>query len=282
MKTYYRKAKVGEGMRINSSEHIALSSNRMQRNATAMEKTLMKLSTGSKVEKGSQNASGLAISETMRAQIKGLSQAQRNMQDGLSVLEVSNEGLNNINNLLQRGRELAVAAANGTLTDDDRKAGAEELSQIMGAVNDTAGKLEFNTMKILGDNTAIKLQVGANPGQQMTIGNINVSTAKLGLDGASIATQSDASALIKTLDKAIGTVSSTLTKVGSEMEGIQHHLTNALVFENNLSASLSNLADTDMAKEMMTFVQQDIRTKGDQMLINSVNSNLKETISLLK
>ncbi|WP_232329767.1 flagellin N-terminal helical domain-containing protein [Sporosarcina sp. P37] len=247
-----------------------------------MEKTLMKLSTGSKVEKGSQNASGLAISETMRAQIKGLSQAQRNMQDGLSVLEVSNEGLNNINNLLQRGRELAVAAANGTLTDDDRKAGAEELSQIMGAVNDTAGKLEFNTMKILGDNTAIKLQVGANPGQQMTIGNINVSTAKLGLDGASIATQSDASALIKTLDKAIGTVSSTLTKVGSEMEGIQHHLTNALVFENNLSASLSNLADTDMAKEMMTFVQQDIRTKGDQMLINSVNSNLKETISLLK
>ena len=269
-------------MRIHSSENIALSSNRMQRNATDMEKTLAKLSSGSKVEKGSQNASGMAISETMRAQIKGLSQAQRNMQDGLSVLEVSNEGLNNINDLLQRGRELAVASANGTLTDNDRQASSEELSQILQAIDDTAGKLEFNTMKILGDDTAIKLQVGANPGQQMTIGNIDVSTTKLGLDGASLATRIDAEQLISTMDKAINIVSSTLTKVGSEMEGIQHHLTNALVFENNLTTSLSKLADTDVAKEMMTFVQQDIRSKGDQMLINSVNSNLKDTVSLLK
>ena len=282
MKINNRIFKVGEGMRIHSSENIALSSNRMQRNATDIEKTLAKLSSGSKVEKGSQNASGMAISETMRAQIKGLSQAQRNMQDGLSVLEVSNEGLNNINDLLQRGRELAVASANGTLTDNDRQASSEELSQIMDAINDTAGKLEFNTMKILGDDTAIKLQVGANPGQQMTIGNIDVSTTKLGLDGASLATRSDAEQLISTMDKAISIVSGTLTKVGSEMEGIQHHLTNALVFENNLTTSLSKLADTDVGKEMMTFVQQDIRSKGDQMLINSVNSNLKDTVSLLK
>lgn len=247
-----------------------------------MEKTLNKLSTGSKVEKSGLNASSLAISQTMRAQINGLAQAQRNMQDGLSVLEVSNEGLNNINDLLQRGRELAVASANGTLTDNDRKASAEELSQIMEAIDDTAGKLEFNTMKVLGDNTSLILQVGANPGQQMTIGAIDVSTTALGLDNTSISTQADASQLISLMDKAIETVSSMLTKVGSEMEGIQHHLTNAIVFEGNMTESLSTLADTDMAKEMMNFVQQDIRSKGDQMLINSVNTNLKETVSLLR
>lgn len=269
-------------MRIHSSENIAFTSNRAQRNATDMEKTLMKLSTGSKVATASQSGSGLAISETMRAQIRGLSQAQSNMQDGLSVLESSNEGLNNINDLLQRGREMAVAAANDTLTDDDRKSSSMELDQIMKAINDTAEKLEFNTMKILGGDNPLNLQVGANPGQKMTIGNIDVSTTSLGLDGASIATRQDASDLIDSMDKAIGTISSHLTKVGAEMGAIEHHLTNALVFEGNLTKSLSMLADTDMAKEMMNFVQQDIRQKGDQMLIKSVNSNLQEAISLLK
>ncbi|AXH98408.1 flagellin [Sporosarcina sp. PTS2304] len=269
-------------MRIHSSENIAFSTNRTQRNATDMEKTLMKLSTGSKVATASQSASGLAISETMRAQIKGLSQAQRNMQDGLSVLELSNEGLNNINDLLQRGREMAVAAANDTLTDDDRKSSTMELDQIMQAINDTAGKLEFNTMKILGGDNPLNLQVGANPGQKMTIGDIDVSTSALGLDGASIATRQDASELISTLDKAIETISGQLTKVGSEMSGIEHHLENALVFEGNITQSLSMLADTDMAKEMMNFVQQDIRQKGDQMLIKSVNNNLQDAVSLLK
>lgn len=269
-------------MRIHSQEHIAFSTNRAQRNATDIEKTLLKLGSGSKVAKGSQNASGLAISETMRAQIRGLSQAQRNMQDGLSVLESSNEGLNNVNNLLQRAREMAVAAANGTLTDQDREASALELDQIMESINDTAGKLEFNTMKILGEDKTLILQVGANPGQQLTIGNINVSTDRLGLDGASIATQKDAEELISTIDKAIGIVGGHLTKVGSEMEAIEHHLTNALVFEGNLTKSLSLLADTDMAGEMMNFVQQDIRQKGDQLLIKTVNSNLQDVLSLLK
>ncbi|WP_153722671.1 flagellin [Sporosarcina cascadiensis] len=269
-------------MRIHSSENIAFSTNRAQRNATDIEKTLLKLGSGSKVAKGSQNASGLAISETMRAQIRGLSQAQRNMQDGLSVLEASNEGLNNVTNLLQRAREMAVSAANGTLTDSDREASSLELEQIKEAINDTAGKLEFNTKKILGEDKALILQVGANPGQQMTIGNIDVSTKKLGLDGTSISTREDAEKLISTIDKAIGTITGHLTKVGSEMEAIEHHLTNALVFEGNLTKSLSLLADTDMAEEMMNFVQQDIRQKGDQLLIKTVNSNLQDVLSLLK
>lgn len=127
-------------MRIHSSENIAIQSNRMQRNASGIEKTLERLTSGSKVSTASQNAAGLAISETMRAQIRGISQAQRNMQDGLSVLESSNEGLNNIAGLLQRGREMAVAAANDTLTDNDREASSLELEQIMQAINDKIGR----------------------------------------------------------------------------------------------------------------------------------------------
>lgn len=273
-------------MRIHSQENIAFSKTRMTRNNTQIEKSLQKLGTGLKIAKGSDNASGLSISETMRAQIRGISRAQSNMQDGLSVLEASNEGLNNVNGLLQRARELAVANANGTLTDSDREAGQKELDQIFEAINDTSTKLEFNTKKILGDRAPIILHVGANPGQRMSIDTIDVSTEALGLinedtnEHFGLTKQGDAEALITKIDDAIKTISGHLTKVGSQMEAIEHHLTNAMVFEANLTKSLSLLEDTDMAKEMMQFVNLDIRQKGDHLLVSSVNKNLNDMLSL--
>lgn len=269
-------------MRINSSESITLASNRAQRNASDISKTLAKLSSGVKISKASDNAAGLAISETMRAQVRGLSQAQSNMQNGISILESSNEGLSTINEMLHRGRELAVSAANDTLTDDDRRYSSMELDQLLKAIDETAENLEFNTLKILGGEGPIQLQIGANNGQKMSIGNLDVSTTKLGIAGASVATRLEASDLIDAIDKAASIISSNLTKIGAEMKSIEHHLTNSLVYEGNITKSFSMLKDTDMAKEMMSFVQQDIRQKGDQMLIKSINSNLQESISLLR
>src|SRR5690606_9978801 len=138
------------------------------------------------------NASGLAVSETMRAQIRGLSQAQRNMQDGLSVLQAADEGLNHVNGLLQRARELSVMSANDTLTSEDRAAAQMEFDELMQGINDTAEKLEFNTKKILRENAPLILMVGANPGQQLKINLVDTSTTALGLDGSTLLTQDDA------------------------------------------------------------------------------------------
>ncbi|MEZ7170395.1 flagellin [Sporosarcina sp. OR05] len=267
-------------MRVMSQEHIAFSTNRSQRNASQIEKSLVKLGSGVKIAKGSDNASGLAISETMRAQIRGISRAQSNMQDGLSVLEASNEGLNNVNGLLQRARELAVMSSNDTLTVNDRAASQVELDHLLGAIDDTAEKLEFNTKKILGQDASLILQVGANPGQQMKINLVDVSTKKLGLENASLRMRDDANALITKIDDAIQTVSGHLTRVGADMESVEHHLTNALVFENNLSRSLTLLEDTDMAKEMMNFIQMDIRQQGDHLLVGHVNQSVQRVMSL--
>ncbi|MFC5588770.1 flagellin [Sporosarcina soli] len=267
-------------MRIHSQEQIAFSANRAKRNANQIEKSIQKLASGLKIAKGSDNAAGLAISETMRAQVRGLSQAQRNMQDGLSVLEASNEGLNNVNGLLQRARELAVLSANGTLTEQDRLASEKELTQLMGAIDDTAERLEFNTMKILGDNAPLILQVGANPTQQIKVDLVDVGTAALGIQDASLLTQSDAEELISRMDNAIQIVSGHLTRIGSDMEAIEHHLQNAMLFETNLTKSLSMLEDTDIAKEMMTFINHDIRQKGDHLLVQHVNRNLNETLGI--
>ncbi|MFS0688528.1 flagellin [Sporosarcina sp. 179-K 8C2 HS] len=270
----------GDGMRVLSSEHIAVSANRSIRNAGQIEKSLVKLGSGVKIAKGSDNASGLSISETMRAQIRGIARAQSNMQDGLSVLEASNEGLNNVNGLLQRARELAVMSANDTLTVNDRAASQVELDHLLGAVDDTATKLEFNTKKILGENGSLTLQVGANSGQQMQITLVDVSSKALGLEGASLELRDLADALITKIDEAIKTVSGHLTRIGSNMEAVEHHLTNALVFENNLTKSLSLLEDTDMAKEMMNFVSLDIRQQGDHLLVKQVNQNIHSVMSL--
>ena len=272
-------------MRVLSQEHIAFSTNRSQRNTSQIEKSLVKLGSGLKIAKGSDNASGLSISETMRAQIRGISRAQSNMQDGLSVLEASNEGLNNVNGLLQRARELAVMSSNDTMTVNDRAASQVELENLLGAVDDTASKLEFNTKKILNEDSSLILQVGANPGQQMKISLVDVSAEALGLrqdngEYVSLEMRDLANKLITTIDKAIETVSGHLTRVGSNMEAVEHHLTNALVFENNLSKSLSLLEDTDMAKEMMNFVQMDIRQQGDHLLVGQVNQNIHSVMTL--
>lgn len=269
-------------MRINSNEQIQMAANRGVRNDKQIEKSLRHLGSGLKIATSADNAAGSAISETMRAQIRGISQAQRNMQDGLSVLESSNEGMNNVNGLLQRARELAVQSANGTFTDSDRVASGLELEQIFAAINDTADKLEFNTMKILGEDSELTLQVGGNTSQHMKISLFDVHTDAIGLGGASLATQEDADKLISTIDKALGTVTGYLTKIGSQMESLEHHLSNAGVFEVNLNKSLSLLEDADMAREMMEFVGSDIRKKGDELLIKHVNSTLQESLGLLK
>lgn len=268
-------------MRINSQEQIAFSTNRSQRNATGIEKSLQKLSSGLKIAKGSDNAAGLAISETMRTQVRGLSQAQRNMQDGLSLLESVNEGLNNVSSLLQRSRELAVMNATGTLTNNDRATSEKELVQLLAAIDDTAGKMQFNTKKILGENTTLILQVGANPFEQININLVDMSTKALGLENATLVSREDAEALITKIDGAVQKVTGHLTAVGSDMAAIEHHLRNAMLYETNLTSSLSLLEDTDVAKEMMNFISGDIRQKGDHLLINQVNQNRQGVLSLL-
>ncbi|MED4534079.1 flagellin [Metabacillus fastidiosus] len=268
-------------MKIHNQPAIAFSINRYERNATKMEKTIDKLATGLNIRKASDNAAGLAVSETLRAQVRGLSQAQRNMQDGLSALQVASEGLNNVNGLLQRARELAVMSTNGTLTDTDRQASQLELDQLMEGINDTAHKLEFNTKKILGENAPLILMIGANPGQQISIDLMDTSTAALGIDNANLLTSGASSNLITKLDKAILETTSNLTKVGSYYKAIEHHMKNALVKESNLTSSISKLTDLDTAKEMMQFVSLDIRQKGDQLLVVKVNQNTTDVLNIV-
>lgn len=269
-------------MKLQNQSMIAFSMNRYQRNNTQMEKTLGKLSTGLDIRSAADNPAGQAISETMRAQVRGLSQAQRNMQDGLSVLSAADEGLNFVNGLLQRARELSLMASNDTITNEDRIAAQLEMDQIMAGIDDTAEKLEFNTKKILGERAPLLLMVGSNPGQQLKIDLVDTSTKELfGATPVSIGTTGDARNAIARIDAAIEKTTNNSTKIGSYYEALEHHMKNTLVHETNVTSSLSSLEDTDMAKEMMRFISTSIRQNGDHLLVSQVNRNAQDVMKLL-
>ena len=267
-------------LKIQNQAGIAFSTNRYQKNDNAITRTLEKLSGGDKLTRAADNASGLSISETMRGQIRGLSRAQLNMQDGLSVLESTDAGLQHVSSVLQRMRELAVQTSTETVTDEDRDAAQKELDQLLQSIDDTAGKMEFNTQNILGDVRPLYIHVGANAGQKLRIDTVNVSTASLGIEIAKLSAREEAEDLISKVDKAQSIVSKHLANTGSDYESLSHHKENVSNIEISLQKTESLIRDPDMALEMMEFVKQGIRQKGDELLIKHTNKNVSDVLRL--
>ncbi|WP_245639528.1 flagellin [Viridibacillus arvi] len=269
-------------LRIQDKAWTTFANNRVQKNQSSITKTLEKLSGGDKIVRAALNASGLSISETMRSQIKGLSRAQHNMQDGLSVLEVTDSGLQGVDTALHRSRELAVQAANATLTEDDRSAAQKELNQLMESINDTADDLEFNTQRILGEIRPLFIQVGSNSGQKLAIDTVDVSTKALGLENVNLETRENADALIGKIDKALERISRDLANVGSDYNALSSHHENVGRAEESLQKSESLIRDPDLALEMMDLVKQNIVQKGDELLIQNTNRNVQAVLDLFK
>ena len=267
-------------MKIQNQAWIAFSTNRYQKNESSITKTLEKLSGGDKLTRASNNASGLSISETMRGQIRGLARAQQNMQDGISVLESTDAGLQHVSSVLQRIRELAVQTSTDTVTNDDRVAAQEEIDQLLQSIDDTADKMEFNTQNILGDVRPLYIHVGANASQKLRIDTVNVSTASLGLEIVKLSNRKEAEELISKVGKAQSIISKHLANTGADYEALTHHKDNVSLTEINLQKTESLIRDPDMAYEMMEFVKQGIRQKGDDMLIKQTNQNVSDVLRL--
>lgn len=267
-------------LKIQNQAGIAFSTNRYQKNDNAITRTLEKFSGGDKLTRAADNASGLSISETMRGQIRGLSRAQLNMQDGLSVLESTDAGLQHVSSVLQRMRELTVQTSTDTVTTEERNAAQKEVDQLLQSIDDTADKMEFNTQNILGDVRPLYIHVGANAGQTLRIDTVNVSTASLGIEIAKLSTREEAENLISKVDNALSIVSKHMANTGSDYESLTHHKENVSNIEISLQKSESLIRDPDMALEMMEFVKQGIRQKGDELLIKHTNENVSDVLRL--
>lgn len=255
----------------------------MNMNLWHSQRALERITTGQRINRAADDPAGLAISEKMRAQIRGLSQAARNIQDGMSLIQTAEGGLNETHAILQRMREITVQAANGTNSEEDRQALQMEYDELLKEISRISKDTQFNTMNVLdGKKSSIKLQVGPNSGQSIDIHLQDMSSAALGLAGSSIANAEAANEALGKLDGAISKVSSHRSYLGAMQNRLEHTLSNTLNMEENLIAAESRIRDADIAKEMMEFTKRNILYQAGQMALRLHMQQAHSILQLLK
>lgn len=255
----------------------------------ALSKTTEKLSSGYRVNRAADDAAGLSISEKMRGQIRGLTQASRNAQDGQSLIQTAEGALGEIHSVIQRMRELTVEAANDTNVSADRKAISLELAALSSEIDRIASQTEFNTMKLLdGSFTSKALQVGANSNQLIKFSVSAMTASALGITVSTIAgvvsngIASTISPLISTVNEALSLVSQQRSKLGALQNRLDHTIDNADNMAENLQSSESKIRDTDMASTMVEYSSKSIIQQAGQSMLAQANQATQGVLSLLQ
>jgi flagellin len=259
--------------------------NKLTVNNTNTSKAMEKLSSGLRINRAGDDAAGLAISEKMRAQIRGLDQASRNAQDGISLIQTAEGALNETHSILQRMRELAVQAANDTYTTTDRQKVGAELAQLKKEINRIASQTEFNTKKLIKSGISVKFQIGANSSQTigMSINKMDFSTlVGTGNAASTVSSNAAANSWIKLINSAINKVSKERANLGAYQNRLEHTINNLNTASENLTAAESRIRDTDMAKEMMSFTKSNILTQAAQAMLAQANQLPQGVLQLLR
>jgi flagellin len=250
-------------------------------------KSTEKLASGFRVNRAGDDAAGLAISEKMRSQVRGLDRASTNAQDGISVVQTAEGALNEVHSILQRMNELATQAANDTNTSMDRSQIQLEINQLGSEIDRISSTTQFNTMDLLDGSFSKKnLQVGSLAGQkiELSISSMSSSGLKLGKAGASlkVSSFSKAGASMKLIQKAIDLVSTQRARLGAVQNRLEHTIANLDTSSENTSAAESRIRDTDMAKEMVTYSKNNILAQAGQSMLAQANQSTQGALSLLQ
>ncbi|MDD9795190.1 flagellin N-terminal helical domain-containing protein [Priestia megaterium] len=274
-------------MRINHNI-TALNTYRQYNTANnAQAKSMEKLSSGQRINNAADDAAGLAISEKMRGQIRGLDQASRNAQDGVSMIQTGEGALNETHSILQRVRELAVQSSSDTNTADDRAEIQKEVNDLVSEVDRISGDTEFNTQKLLngegGTSGTFTFQIGANRNQTIDVTFASMKASDLGIDGLDLGTDaSTSSTVIETIDGAIKKVSDERAQLGAKQNRLEHTINNLNASSENLTASESRIRDVDMAKEMMEQTKNSILSQASQAMLSQANQQPQNVLQLLR
>ncbi|MBK5482937.1 flagellin [Peribacillus sp. TH16] len=266
----------------------ALNTHRQLSSATnAQSKSMEKLASGLRINRAGDDAAGLAISEKMRGQIRGLDMASKNSQDGISLIQTAEGALNEVHSILQRQRELASQASSDTNVDADRTALQDEFDQLseeIGRIKDTT---QFNTMNLLDSSAStLKLQVGANSGQTMdidlTTAGIDLTALQTGVAALKLDDNTNANAAMDALDTQIAAVSSGRSYLGAAQNRLEHTINNLNTSSENLTAAESRVRDVDMAKEMMQQTKNSILSQAAQAMLAQANQQPQGVLQLLR
>ena len=283
------------GLRIQNNVEAFNAHRTLTATSTQASKSMEKLSSGYRINRASDDAAGLAMSEKMRGQIGGLAQAQRNAQDGISLVQTAEGSLSEVHSMLQRVRDLKVQHSNGTLSADDQSAIESEIGQIGSEIKSIVDNTKFNGNKLL-DSTGFKFQVGANDNETISTGAVSLSGAvgTAGTGGlselmaisdattAKAALSSGALSTIAGIDNAVKNVSNVRGNLGAIQNRLESRLNNLASYQENLTASESRIRDVDMAAEMTKFTKLGILQQAGTSMLAQANQAPQGVLSLLR
>ena len=263
----------------------AVNSNRMLGlTAATQSKSTEKLSSGYKINRAADDAAGLAISEKMRRQIRGLTQASANSQDGISMVQTAEGALNEVHDMLQRINELAVKGENGTLTSSDRSYINAEVKQLMSEIDRVASTTTFNEKNLLNGSCSkgVQLQVGAEASQHITLTIKKMTCSGLGLSGSVKGASGGTSATLnQKCKKAIAALNKQRSDLGSVQNRLEHTINNLKNIAENTTSAESAIRDTDMATEMVKYANNNILAQAGQAMLAQANQANQGVLSLL-
>jgi len=271
-------------LRINHNIQALNAYRNLSQTMASTSKSLEKLSSGLRINRAADDAAGLAISEKMRSQIRGLGMAERNALDAVSLIQTAEGALNETHSILQRMRELSVQAANGTLENKDRESIQLEIDELITEIDRIARETQFNEKKLLDStNPSFVFQIGANKDETLKVDIGVMDSASLGIGSLKVSPDATAAeAAITALNTAIGDVSKQRATLGAYQNRLEHTVTNLQTANENLTAAESRIRDLDMALEMTNFTRNNILNQAGQAMLAQANQLPQGILQLLQ
>jgi len=290
-------------MIINHNMSAIFAHRQQKLNSWAIDKDMEKLSSGLRINRAGDDASGLAVSEKMRSQIRGLRRAEKNAQDGISFIQTTEGYLQESQDMIQRLRELAVQASNGIYSDEDRMQIQVEVSALVDEVNRIASHAQFNGMNLLtgrfarfsGENVvtaSMWFHIGANMDQRERVFIGTMTAQGLGLQNPngpphtatfiSLSSPDRANMAIGLLDEALKTINKQRADLGAYQNRLEYAMKGLAVGAENLQASESRIRDVDMAEQMVEFVKNQILVQSSTAMLAQANTKPQTVLELLR
>jgi flagellin len=268
------------GLRINTNVEAFNSHRNLSMTANRLGKSMEKLSSGFRINRAGDDAAGLGISERMRGQIRGVQQAQRNAQDGISLVQTAEGAMQELHSILQRARELAVQYQNGVYGSASQLAITTEVAQLSAEIDRMIGTANFNGIQLLNSVAPITLQVGANQGETLTVSTVDLTTA-LGT-ALSDFQAGNTTTLLTDLDTALDTLSANRATFGAIQNRLEYTVNALGIYQENLMAAESRIRDVDMAAEMTNFTKLQILQQSGTAMLAQANMASQSVLSLLQ
>jgi flagellin len=266
-------------LRVNTNVEAFNAHRNLATTSLAMSKSMEKLSSGLRINRAADDAAGLAISEGMRAQIRGTAQATRNAQDGISLVQTAEGALNEMHSILQRVRELAVQYGNGTLSTTDQAKITAEVAQLTAELVRIRDASSFNGIALFGSvgaGTTITIQVGANQNLDTASNTNRIGVTMNALDFSTVSMD------VSQIDTSISSVSTVRSDLGAVQNRLENAVSNLGVYQENLTAAESRIRDVDVASEMVNFTRLQILSQSGTAMLAQANQSAQGVLSLLR